>query len=67
MGLFLKKSKRDRRFYDCRRKSPYNLDYFLKGGIERRNGNTDRRMTPEFSEDWSGNRTQIATISLNFS
>jgi len=67
MGLFLKKSKRDRRCCEYRRKSAYNLDYFLKGGRERRNGKTDRRLTPERSMDWWGNRTQVTAISLNFS
>jgi hypothetical protein len=37
-ALFLKKSKRHQRYCEYRRKSPYNLDYFFKGGRERRNG-----------------------------
>ena len=67
MGFFLKKSKRDRRNCEYRRQSFYNLDYFLKGGRERRNGEKDRRLAPECSVDWWGNRTHVTAISLHFS
>ncbi len=65
MGFFLIKSKKDRRYYEHRRKSPYDLDYFLKGGRERRNGKMDRRMTPEFREDWRVNRMRNNASILN--
>jgi hypothetical protein len=64
MGFLLKKSTRDRRYCKDRRNSPYNLDYFLKGGRERRNGYKDRRLTPERSVDWWGNRTHVTASSL---
>jgi hypothetical protein len=67
MGFFFKKSKKDQRYCEYRRKSPYNLDYFLRGGRKRRNGQKDRRLTPERSVDCWGNRTHVIAMSLNFS
>jgi hypothetical protein len=67
MGLLFKKSKQDRRDCEYRRESPYNLDYFLKGGRERRNGQKDRRLTPDRGVDWWGNRTHVTAKNLDFS
>ncbi len=66
MGLFFRKSRINRRYYDRRQKFLYDLDYFLNGGRERRNGTTDRRLTLDFSEEWRGNGNRIAAITINF-
>jgi len=55
MGIFSKRPNKNRRFGEERRRSPYNLDYFLRGGRERRNGKRDRRLAPERGVDRWGN------------
>lgn len=62
MGILFKKPKKNRRRDEDRRRSPYNLDYFLKGGRERRTGRRDRRLAPERSVDHWGNSHYLCYV-----
>jgi hypothetical protein len=42
----------DRRSGEFRRQEIYNLDYFCKGGCERRYGKKDRRSVPDRRREW---------------